>query len=60
MDFLPLDIILNSAFEFQGAVGSYMVMVIFVPGQLLVMFFKVERYVLDFIELLIILNSEQR
>jgi len=32
-------------------VGPDVVMVIFIPGQLLVMFFKVERHVLDFVEL---------
>ncbi len=31
--------------------GPDVVMVIFIPGQLLVMFFKVERDVLDFVEL---------
>ena len=51
MDFLPLDIILNRGFEFQSPVGSYIVMVIFIFSQLLVMFFKVERHVLDFVEL---------
>jgi hypothetical protein len=51
MNFLPLEIILNSSFKFQGPVGPDMVMVIFIAGQLLVMFFKVERDILHFIEL---------
>jgi len=51
MNFLLLNIVPKRRFEFQSLMGPYLVMVILIPGQLLVMFFEVERFVLEFVKL---------